>query len=190
MLNRARPKCVRSRAAKLHCGKSLFCARKPPKTELHSTISTYHQRAHIRNVKHDMFKPENNNQSLIISFGDKAYLRPGNDVGARDVKKGVIFDVADPQKHKQLPQHDFNSEPKGSPDTLLVQIYPRKCSKYWRRAKICTYWRPSCRNCPSKVLYWQFRKCVGLWSSENQICIISNWMKQVVIIEDKTVERL
>ena len=112
VLNRARPKCIRSRAAKLHCGKSLFCARKPPKTELHSTISTHHQRAHIRNVKHDMFKPENNNQSLIISFDDKAYLRPGTDVGVRDVKKGVIFDVADPQKQKQLPQHDFNSEPK------------------------------------------------------------------------------
>ena len=81
VLNRARPKCLRSRAAKLHCGKSLFCARKPPKTELHSTISTHHQRAHIRNVKHDMFKPENNNQSLMISFDDKAYLRPGTDVG-------------------------------------------------------------------------------------------------------------
>ena len=63
-------------------------------------------------MKHDMFKPENNNQSLIISFDDKAYLRPGTDVGVRDVKKGVIFDVADPQKQKQLPQHDFNSEPK------------------------------------------------------------------------------
>ncbi len=112
MLNRARPKCVRSRAAKLHCGKSLFCSRKPPKTELHSTISTHHQRAHIRNVKHDMFKPKNKNQSLIISFDDKAHLRPGTDVGVRDVKKGVIFDVADPQKQKQLPQHDFNSEPK------------------------------------------------------------------------------
>ena len=55
-------------------------------------------RAHIRNVKHDMFKPENNNQSLIISFDDKAYLRPCTDVGVRDVKKSVIFDVADPQK--------------------------------------------------------------------------------------------
>ena len=112
MLNLARPKCVRSRAAKLHCGKSLFRARKPPKTELHSTISTHHQRAHIRNVKHDIFKPENNNQSLIISFDDTAYLRPSTGVGVRDVKKGVIFDVADPQKQKQLPQHDFNSEPK------------------------------------------------------------------------------
>ena len=111
VLNRARPKCVISRAAKLHCGKSLFCSRKPPKTEWHSTISTYHQRAHIRNVKHDMFKPRNKNQSLFISFDDKAYLRPGTDVGVRDVKKGVTFDVTDPQKQKQLPQHDF-SEPK------------------------------------------------------------------------------
>ena len=31
-------------------------------------------------------------------------------MGVRDVKNCVIFDVADPQKQKQLPQHDFNSK--------------------------------------------------------------------------------
>jgi hypothetical protein len=33
VLNRGRPKKVSSRAAKLHIGKGLFCAKKPPKTE-------------------------------------------------------------------------------------------------------------------------------------------------------------
>ena len=44
----------------------------------------------------------------MISFDDKVYIRPGSDVGARDVKKGVIYDVSDPSKEKQLPQHDFS----------------------------------------------------------------------------------
>ena len=47
----------------------------------------------------------------MISFDDKAYIRPGSDVGARDVRKGVIYDVSDPSKEKQLPQNDF-CEPK------------------------------------------------------------------------------
>lgn len=29
---------------------------------------------------------------------DKAYLRPGTDVGARDSKAGVVYDVVDPAK--------------------------------------------------------------------------------------------
>ena len=33
VLNISRPKNIRSRAAKAHCGKSLFCSKKPPKTE-------------------------------------------------------------------------------------------------------------------------------------------------------------
>ena len=47
VLNRARPKNINSRAAKAHCGKSLFCSKKPPKTESESGIATDHQRAHI-----------------------------------------------------------------------------------------------------------------------------------------------
>lgn len=39
---------------------------------------------------------------------DKAYLRPGTDVGARATKTGVIYDVIDPEEEKKLPQHDFN----------------------------------------------------------------------------------
>ena len=108
VLNRGRPKNINSRAAKAHCGKSLFCSKKPPKTESESGLATHHQRAHIRNCKFDMFKRRNKTRSLMISFDDKAYIRPGSDVGARDVKKGVIYDVSDPSKEKQLTQQDFS----------------------------------------------------------------------------------
>ena len=54
-----------------------------------------------------MFKEENRARSPMISFDDKAYIRPGSEVGARNVKKGVIYDVSDPSKQKALPQHDF-----------------------------------------------------------------------------------
>ena len=111
VLNRARPKNINSRAAKAHCGKSLFCSKKPLKTESESGLATHHQRAHIRNCKLDMFKGTSKTRSLMISFDDKAYIRPGSDVGARDVRKGVIYDVSDPSKEKQLPQHDC-CEPK------------------------------------------------------------------------------
>ena len=39
---------------------------------------------------------------------DKGYLRPGTDVGMRDVKTGRIYDVADEEKQRKLPQHDIN----------------------------------------------------------------------------------
>lgn len=48
---------------------------------------------------------------LYFSMDDKAYLRPGTDVGSRDSKTGVVYDVVDPNKRRELPQHDFN-EPK------------------------------------------------------------------------------
>lgn len=111
VLNRARPKNINSRAAKAHCGKSLFCSKKPPKTESESVMATHHQSVHIPNCKLDMSKGTSKTRSLVISFDDKDYIRPGSDVGARDVRKGVIYDVSDPSKEKQLPQHDF-CEPK------------------------------------------------------------------------------
>ena len=63
VLNRGRPKNINSRAAKAHCGKSLFCSKKPPKTESESGLATHHQRAHIRNCKLDMFKRRNKTRS-------------------------------------------------------------------------------------------------------------------------------
>ena len=72
---------------------------------------TTHQRAHIRNAKFSMFAEGQKKHSVLISMDDKAYLRPGTDVGARDSKAGVVYDVVDPAKRWELPQHDFN-EPK------------------------------------------------------------------------------
>lgn len=40
---------------------------------------------------------------------DKAYLRPGTDVGAINTKASVIYDVCKPNEQKKLKQHDFNN---------------------------------------------------------------------------------
>ena len=106
--NQGKPRNIRSMAAKSHKGKWLWCTKKPPKTEDHDTESTHHQRAHVRNAKHRIFGDDEKDHSLLISMDDKAYLRPGTDVGARATKTGVIYDVIDPEEEKKLPQHDFN----------------------------------------------------------------------------------
>ena len=106
--NRGKPRNIKSVAAKAHRGKWLGCAKKPPKTEESETVSTHHQHAHIRNAKFSMFAKEQEKHNVVISMDDKAYLRPGTDVGARDTKAGVVYDVTDPIKRRKLPQHDFN----------------------------------------------------------------------------------
>lgn len=76
--NRSKPNNVRSKAAKQHLGKWLFCCKKLPKTEDDSVETTHHQRAHVRNTKMELAlqSPES---SLVCSMDDKAYLRPGTD---------------------------------------------------------------------------------------------------------------
>ena len=106
--NRGKPRNVRSRAAKSHKGKWLWCTKKTPKTEDHDTECIHHQRAYVRNAKLTMFAEDQKENSLLVSMDDKAYLRPGTDVGARDTKTGVIYDVSDPEEQKKLTQHDFN----------------------------------------------------------------------------------
>ena len=54
-----------------------------------------------------MFSENQKEHSLVVSMDDKAYLRPGTDVSARNTKAGVIYNVCDPDEQKQLPQHDF-----------------------------------------------------------------------------------
>ncbi|CAB4005466.1 RNA-directed DNA polymerase from transposon X-element [Paramuricea clavata] len=106
--NQGKPKNIRSIAAKSHVGKWLWCSKKPPKTEDHDTVSTHHQRAHVLNAKLTMFSENQKEHRLVVSMDDKAYLRPGTDVGARNTKAGVIYNVCDPDEQKQLAQHDFN----------------------------------------------------------------------------------
>lgn len=58
-----------------------------------------------------MFGEGQKQHSLLISMDSKGYLQPGTDVGVRDTKAGVVYDVCEPEKQKQLPQHDFNQAP-------------------------------------------------------------------------------
>ena len=81
--------------------------KKTPKTEASDTEST-HQRAHIRHAKFSMFAKGHEKHSVVISMDDKANIHPATDVGARDTKAGVVYDVVDPLKARKLPQHDFN----------------------------------------------------------------------------------
>lgn len=62
----------------------------------------------MKNAKLSIFEKEGEKEGLVISMDDKAYLRPGTDVGMRDVKSGRIYDVADEEKQRKLPQHDFS----------------------------------------------------------------------------------
>ena len=108
VLNRKCPRNKASRAAKAHIGKWLFCAKKPPKTEREANECTHHQRKHVKNAKISIFQKGRENHGLVLSMEDKAYLRPGTDVGMRNVKSGRIYDVVDEEKQKKLPEHDFS----------------------------------------------------------------------------------
>lgn len=45
--------------------------------------------------------------NLIISKDDKAYIRPGTDVGMTGARNQVIYQPTDEEKARKLPQHDF-----------------------------------------------------------------------------------
>ena len=78
-----------------HRGAMLFCTKKPPKIEEHSTETTHHQRAHVKLNRFDIFNEQSllKRFSLETSMDDKAYIRPGTDVGFRDTKAGVILGI-------------------------------------------------------------------------------------------------
>ena len=84
--NRSRPRNKCSAEAKRHLGKWLFCTHTPPKTEESAVETTHHRRSHVKNCKFSIFHREKND-GLVISMDDKAYLRPGTDVGARTVRR-------------------------------------------------------------------------------------------------------
>jgi hypothetical protein len=108
--NRSRPKNKRSLQSRRHIGKGLFCAKKPPKTEDKSNVCTHHQRCHVKNEKHAMFGIKNKDAwhfNLIISKDDKAYIRPGTDVGMTGARNQVIFQPTNEERARKLPQHDF-----------------------------------------------------------------------------------
>ena len=43
--------------------------------------------------------------NLIISKDDKAYIRPGTDVGMTGARTQVIFQPTDEERARKLPQH-------------------------------------------------------------------------------------
>lgn len=108
VLARGKPKRISSIQSKRHLGQSLFCCKKPPKTEDSETELTHHQRAHVKNaVEHFCYDLDDRKHTVIKSMDDKAYVRPGTSVGFRDVKKSGIFQPSDPQAARQLPKYDW-----------------------------------------------------------------------------------
>ena len=47
---------------------------------------------------------------FYISFDDKAYLRPGTDVGAKGARKQVVLQSTDLAQCRTLPEHDFSEK--------------------------------------------------------------------------------
>ncbi len=76
--NRSRPRNIRSRQARLHIGKGIFCTKKPPKAEDCDNENTHHQRSHCKNVQQFLSSNNSNRKfSFMKSMDDKAYIRPG-----------------------------------------------------------------------------------------------------------------
>ena len=107
VMSREKPSNIRSHAAKAHIGNVLFCTKTSPKTGNNDTISTHHQRAHMKNIEDCIFDEYLKNNSMYISMNDKAYLRPGTDVGFRVVRNKKLHDVTEDSLQKRLPQHNF-----------------------------------------------------------------------------------
>ena len=111
MLSRGKAKTATSIQAKRHKGRSLFCCKKPPKTEDKETELTHHQRAHVKNAVFDFcYKEQDRKYSFMKSIDDKAYVRPGTSVGFRDVKKMGIYQPTDNNAVGKLPKYDWVNE--------------------------------------------------------------------------------
>ena len=111
VLARGKPERKNSIQARRHSGQSLFCCKKPPKTEDSETELIHHQRAHVKNAIEDFcYNEEDRKYAFIKSMDDKAYVRPGTSVGLRDVKRGGIFQPSDSDAARKLPKYDWVKE--------------------------------------------------------------------------------
>ncbi|XP_032235410.2 uncharacterized protein LOC5510379 [Nematostella vectensis] len=105
--NRSRPKNVRSRQAKLHIGKGLFCTKKPPKAEDCDNENTHHQRSHCKNVQQFLSSDKSKQKfSFIKSMDDKAYIRPGTSEGLEKTRNTKILTLSG-EGARQLPKYDW-----------------------------------------------------------------------------------
>ena len=122
ILARGKAKRARSIQAKRHKGRSLFCCKKPPKTEDKQNELTHHQRAHVKNAIFNFcYKSEDRKFSFIKSIDDKAYVRPGTSVGLRDVKKSGIYQPTDSNAARKLPKYDWvNQQVYTTPSTHRI----------------------------------------------------------------------
>ena len=108
--NLSRPRNKRSRQAKLHTGRGLFCTKKPYKSEDASNKNTHHQRAHVLNVKR-FFCSDRNKEiqpfTFIRSIDDKAYLRPGTSEGFCSARNTRILAPSAVARARKLPKYDW-----------------------------------------------------------------------------------
>lgn len=108
--NRARPRNKRSLQAKRHCGKGLFCWKKPPKGEENTNENTHYQRAHVKNIKRRFWGARNSSARkfcFMRSTDDKAYLRPGTSEGFDKARNLRILTLSDHTKARKLPKYDW-----------------------------------------------------------------------------------
>ena len=66
--NRSRPRNIRSLQARRHCGKGLFCFKKPPKAEDNDNENTHFQRGHIKNIRLSFFSNNVDTQTRNCCF--------------------------------------------------------------------------------------------------------------------------
>lgn len=105
--NRSAPRNKRSRQARLHMGRGLFCTKKPPKAEDRYNLNTHHQRAHCKNVQLYLFNdPVEAKFAYIDSEDDKAYVRPGTSEGFEKTRNIRILSTSDANA-RQLPKYDW-----------------------------------------------------------------------------------
>ena len=109
--NRSRPRNIRSLQARRHCGKGLFCFKKPPKAEDNDNENTHFQRGHIKNIKLSFFSnnvdTQTRNCCFMRSTDDKAYLRPGTSEGFEKSRNVRILTLTDVNRARALPKYDW-----------------------------------------------------------------------------------
>ena len=109
--NRSRPRHMHSLQARRHCGKGLFCFKKPPKAEDNDNENTHYQRGHIKNIKLSFFSnkvdAQTRNLCFMRSTDDKAYLRPGTSEGFEKCRNVKILNLTDVNRARVLPKYDW-----------------------------------------------------------------------------------
>ena len=106
MYNRSRARNVRSRQAKRHLGRGLFCFKNPPKAEDNKTILKHFCLAQKKNAIRTLCSTEPLSKTVLVrSSDDKAYVCPGTSTGMRSARKQKVLQTEDIPK--QFKRYDF-----------------------------------------------------------------------------------